>query len=212
MEAALKIVASVANSRPVSARYGPKGGDDPDYLTAITPNMLLTGRANTEVPIREYDKSSSTLTRLEYVQRVIREWWEQFKVQNFTSLIPTQRWQEPRRNMRIGDVVLVQYTSKSAPGTYRLARVISVEVDEIDKLVHTCTVLYSLLAELKPADRLKYKGVTRKQLRVPVQRLVLILPVEEVEGKVNEDNQDVTGYGEESEVVDIHESDGVNIH
>ena len=214
MEAALKIVASVANSRPVSACYGPKGGDDPDYLTAITPNMLLTGRANTEVPIREYDKSSSTLTRLEYVQRVIREWWEQFKVQNFTSLIPTQRWQEPRRNMRIGDVVLVQYTSKSAPGTYRLARVISVEVDEIDKLVHTCTVLYSLLAELKPADRLKYKGVTRKQLRVPVQRLVLILPVEEVEGKDDEENQDVTGYDEEEEVsefVDTEESDGKDV-
>ena len=130
-------MASVANSRPVSARYGPKGGDDPDYLTAITPNMLLTGRANTEVPIREYDKSSSTLVRLEYVQRVIREWWEQLKVQNFTSLIPTQRWQEPRRNMRVGDVVLVQYTSKSAPGTYRLAIVISVEVDEMDKLVHS---------------------------------------------------------------------------
>ena len=69
MEAALKIVASVANSRPVSARYGPKGGDDPDYLTPITPNMLLTGRANTEVPIREYDKSSNPLVSLEYVQR-----------------------------------------------------------------------------------------------------------------------------------------------
>ena len=116
--------------------------------------------------------------------------------------------------MRVGDVVLVQYTSKSAPGTYRLARVISVEVDEMDKLVHTCTVMYSLLAELRPADRLKYKGVTRKQLRVPVQRLVLILPVEEVEGKVDEENQDTTGYVEEeevSEVVDTQESDGKDV-
>ena len=201
MEAALKIVASVTNSRPVSARYGPKGGDDPDFLTPITPNMLLTGRANTEVPIREYSKSSNPLVRLEYVQRVVREWWEQFKVQNFTSLIPTQRWQEPRRNMRIGDIVLVQYTSKSSPGVYRLARVISVEVDEVDMLVHTCTVLYSLLAELKQADRLKYKGVTKKQLRVPVQRLVLILPVEEVDVKVEEEVQDDTGQDEEEDII-----------
>jgi hypothetical protein len=54
-------------------------------------------------------------------------------------------------------------------------------VDNVDGLVHTCTVVYSLLAELSYADRAKYKGITRKELRVPVQRLVLILPVEEAE-------------------------------
>jgi hypothetical protein len=51
----------------------------------------------------------------------------------------------------------------------------------MDGLVHTCTVVYSLLAELSYADRAKYKGITKKELRVPVQRLVLILPVEEAE-------------------------------
>ena len=59
-------------------------------------------------------------------------------------------------------------------------------------------------------DKLLYVGVTRKQLRVPVQRLVMILLVEEVEGKVDEENQDVTGYDEEEEVsefVDTEESD-----
>ena len=181
IETALKIVASVTNSRPLSARFGPKGGCDPDYLTPLTPNMMLTGRANNEIPIRDYETSSSPLIRLEYVQRVVQEWWDQFKIQNFTSLIPTQRWQQERRNMRVGDVVLVQYTSKSSPGTYRLARVKKVEVDEVDGLVHTCTVVYSLLAELRSEDRTKYKGVTKKELRVPVQRLVLILPVEEAE-------------------------------
>ena len=181
METALKIVASVANSRPLSARYGPKGGCDPDYLTPLTPNMMLTGRANTEIPVRNYDTSSSPLVRLEYMQRVVAEWWEQFKVQNFSSLVPTQKWQLERRNIRVGDIVLVQYSAKSSPGTYRLARVKEVEVDNVDGLVHTCTVVYSLLAELSYADRAKYKGITRKELRVPVQRLVLILPVEEAE-------------------------------
>ena len=140
METALKIVASVANSRPLSARYGPKGGTDPDYLTPLTPNMLLTGRANIEIPVRDYDNTSNPLVRLEYVQRVVSEWWEQFKIQNFTSLVPTQRWQHERRNLRVGDVVLVQYSGKSSPGTYRLARVIRVEVDKVDGLVHTCDV------------------------------------------------------------------------
>ena len=181
METALKIVASVANSRPLSARYGPKGGCDPDFLTPLTPNMMLTGRSGCEIPVREYETSSSPLIRLEYVQRVVQEWWDQFKVQNFTSLVPTQRWQREKRNICVGDIVLVHYASKSSPGTYRLARVKQVEVDEVDGLVHTCTVVYSLLAELKPKDRAEYKGITKKELRVPVQRLVLILPIEEAE-------------------------------
>ena len=190
METALKMVASVVKSRPISARYGPKGGCDPDFLTPLTPNMLLTGRANTEIPVRDYDNSSSPLVRLEYVQRVVSEWWDQFKIQNFTSLVPTQRWQHERRNMQVGDIVLVQYSSKSSPGTYRLARVIRVEVDKVDGLVHTCVVMYSLLAELRQQDRDKYKGITRKEIRVPVQRLVLILPVEEAQVQTREGPED----------------------
>ena len=34
---------------------------------------------------------------------------------------------------------------------------------------------------MKLKDRAEYKGVTKKELRVPVQRLVLILPIEEAE-------------------------------
>ena len=64
----------------------------------------------------------------------------------------------------------------------------------MDGLVHTCTVVYSLLAELSYEDRTKYKGVTKKELRVPVQRLVLILPVEEAEvGTVAVDQEDDKG-------------------
>ena len=192
MQAAVKIVASVTNSRPISAWYGPKGGDDPDYLTAITPNMLLTGRANTEIPVRDYDETSRPLVRMQYVQQVVTEWWNQFRVQNFSSLVPTQKWQEERRNIEVGDVVLVQYSSVTKPGSYRLAKVVSVEQDEDDGLVRTCTVVYSILAELGIDEMLEYKGITRKERGVLVQRLVLILPVEEMgtlDGLVEEENK-----------------------
>ena len=92
--------------------------------------------------------------------------------------------------------MLVQYSGKSSPGTYRLARVIRVEVDRVDGLVHTCVVMYSLLAELRQQDRDKYKGITRKEVRVPVQRLVLILPVEEAEVKSGEVIEDHEGNDE----------------
>ena len=70
----------------------------------------------------------------------------------FSNLVPTYRWQEARRNVQQGDVVLVMYTSKSKSGDYRLARVITVEVDQYD-LVCTCLVQYSLLQHLPPKQR-----------------------------------------------------------
>ena len=178
LEAGFKIVASILNSRPIYARWGARGGSDTDYLSALTPNMLLTGRANVELPIRNYDTSDKPLHRLQYVEEVVSQWWEQFMTQNFSSLVPRQKWLLERRNLCVGDVVLIKYEGKCSPGTYRLGVVCEVELSP-DGLVRTATVEYSLLAELPEAERHLYKGITKKRIRVPVQRLVLILPVDE---------------------------------
>ena len=178
LETSFRIIASILNNRPIYARWGPRGGDDPDYLSPLTPNMLLTGRANSEVPVRSYDQSDKPLLRLRYVEDCLAQWWNQYMAQNFTSLVPRQKWFLEKRNMRVGDVVLIQYEGKCKPATYRLGIVTDLEVDP-DGLVRTVVVEYSLLSELSEADRFSYKGVTKKKLKVPVQRLVLILPVEE---------------------------------
>ena len=178
LETSFKIVASILNSRPIYARWGPRGGSDPDFLSALTPNMLLTGRANTVVPIRNYQTSDKPLYRLQYVEECVAQWWEQFMTQNFSSLVPRQKWFFEKRNMQVGDIVLISYQGKCTPGTYRLGVECEIEVSP-DGLVRTVTVDYSLLAELPVAERHLYKGITKKRIRVPVQRLVLILPVEE---------------------------------
>ena len=82
------------------------------------------------------------------------------------------------RNMSVDDVVLIEYKSISAPGTYRLGQVKKVEVDD-DNLVRTCIVTYKLVKPSKRNARDIFKDVTSKDIRVPVQRLILILPVEE---------------------------------
>ena len=104
--------------------------------------------------------------------------WYQYKVQYFQSLIPTRKWIDEKRNISSGDVVLIEYKSKSAPGTYRLGKVINVEVDK-DNLGRTCTVLYKLVKPVIPRIRQTIEDVVSKEVRVPMQRLVLILPVEE---------------------------------
>ena len=91
LEAGFKIVASILNSRPIFARWGSRGGSDTDYLSALTPNMLLTGRANVELPIGNYDISDKPLHRLQRVDEVVSQWWEQFMSQHFSSLVPRQK-------------------------------------------------------------------------------------------------------------------------
>ena len=112
------------------------GAADTDYLSALTPNMLLTGRANTELPIRNYSDSDRPLLRLQHLEECVTQWWEQFRIQNFTSLVPRQKWFVERRNVAVGDVVLIKYEGKCRPGTYCFGVVREVEV-AADNLVHT---------------------------------------------------------------------------
>ena len=97
----------------------------------------------------------------------------------FSSLVPTQKWLKTGRAMCVGDIVLVEYKNKSFPGSYRLGRVTNVEADSTDNLVGTCTVLYKLIKPSSKNPKDIFKNVVKKEVRLPVQRLVLILPVEE---------------------------------
>ena len=183
MQSAFKRIAAILNSRPISARFGPKHTEsDPDYLEMITPNMLLTGRSGINLPSREYSDEKSPLKRLIYKEELELTWWNKWKVQCFDSLIPSKKWQEEKRNMKVGDVVLIKYESKSKAGVYRLGIIEEVEVDE-DGLVRSCVVGYRLVRSDMPKEDLRfyYKGLKVKRIRVGVQRLCLILPFEERE-------------------------------
>ena len=143
--------------------------------------MLLTGRSGNRAPMQELDINYDDIPqdRLSFVEELELAWWCQYKVQYFASLVPTQKWLHAKRNITIGDIVLIEYKAKSFPGTYRLGRVKDVEVDPKDTLVRTCTVIYKLV---KPSVRNAkdiFKDITSKEVRLPVQRLILILPVEE---------------------------------
>lgn len=142
--------------------------------------MLITGRNGRRAPL-DCDINLDELPeeRLSYIEELERTWWYQYKVQYFGSLIPRQKWVGSKRNMCVGDIVLIEYKSKSYPGTYRLGRVKEVEIDINDSLVRTCTVVYKLVKCSSKNIRDIFTDVTTKEVRLPVQRLVLILPVEE---------------------------------
>ena len=133
--------------------------------------MLITGRSQAGPPVDVADYVDARAQR-SFLQELESAWWYQYKVQCFDSLAPTRKWIEAKRNLAVGDIVLIQYSSKSAPGTYRLGMVCKVEADA-NGLVRTCTVRYHLCKSGTKPNSLK------KEVRVPSQRLVLILPVED---------------------------------
>ena len=179
MGCAIKRIANILNDRPLSIQKSSKEYPDLDFLMPLTPNMLLTGRADRKAPVEhEVNGDDLPADRLSYLEELERAWWYQYKVQYFTSLVPTQKWLHIHRNMCPGDVVLIEYKSKSFPGTYRLGRVKEVEFDD-DELVRTCVVIYKLVKSSTKNPRDIFKDVTSKEVRLPVQRLVLILPIEE---------------------------------
>ena len=173
LNCAIKRIANILNDRPVSAQRTRTFSPDEDFLSPLTPNMLITGRNYRSLPLMEDDcYDADPRVRSSFIKDLETAWWDQYKVQCFGSLVPTRKWIEAQRNLSPGDIVLIQYASRSSPGTYRLGRVTSVEVDA-DELVRTCTVKYSLCN-----GEVGKKAVV-KEIRVPTQRLVLILPLEE---------------------------------
>ena len=179
MSCAIKRIANVLNDRPLSVQKSANPYPDADLLSPITPNMLLTGRSGSTAPLeRDVDYDELPQDRLTFVEELELAWWYQYKVQYFASLIPTQKWINASRNMSVDDVVLIESKSKSAPGTYRLGRIKQVELDD-DNLVRTCTFIYKIVKPSKRNARDIFKDITSKEVRVPVQRLILILPVEE---------------------------------
>ena len=105
--------------------------------------MLLTGHNATGPPV-DYTEVDDPHLRKSFIDDLGAAWWYQFKVQYFDSLISTKEWIEVHRNMAVGDVVLIQYSSKSIPGTYHLCRVAQIERDQ-DNLVRTTPIFWSVV-------------------------------------------------------------------
>ena len=180
LQLAFRRISSWVNSRPIYAHAKPGGGEGSEYLQAITPNHLLLGRSSPEAFHPEWDLLAGPHARLNYVHDLTLAWWRQWAVQQLPELVPTPRWRAEHRAVTPGDIVLVSYDSKVA-GNSRLARVLLQELSG-DGLVRTVVARYSLPPPA--ASGAKSKSVSQlalnkaKYIRLPVQRLAVILPAE----------------------------------
>ena len=91
-----------------------------------------------------------------------------------------QTWHETGRNLRNGDIVLI-HEKGAIKGKYLLGMVDSVNVGR-DGLVRSCSVGYTVPNARDPVE--KYNGGRRIVVTRSIQRLTLLLPVEEQNSKL----------------------------
>ena len=155
-------IASVINSRPI----GTAPGSDPECPTALTPNDLLLGRSTNEVPNGPFETSPTVARRFRFVQGLIDDWWQRWYESVLPSLVPSYKWQQRHRNVKVNDICLIRYKSK-VRSSYRLGRVTEIHTSD-DGLVRKVTLQYRLPTEktFRTVDRV-------------VQGIAVIVPVEE---------------------------------
>ena len=98
-------------------------------------------------------------------------------IQVWDSLVPTKKWRTSVRNVTVGDIVLVRYDSKLLKPTFRLGRITEIFPDEHGR-VRDVTV--DTVPKARVNSNPAYKPGKLDHQKLPVQRLAVLLPADEV--------------------------------
>ncbi|XP_077968087.1 uncharacterized protein LOC144422128 [Styela clava] len=93
---------SILNGRPICPI-----GDSPDDLATLSPNMLLLGRPNPNLPPDQFMKADGYKKSWRQVQLMTDCFWKRWLKEYLPTLQLRQKWHKPVRNFAIGDIVLI---------------------------------------------------------------------------------------------------------
>ena len=109
---------ALLNSRPLTYQSA-----HPADATPLTPNHFLHGQMGGEFAPRTVDEIAfNPRRRWRRVQELLRHFWQRWTREWLPSLAARQKWRQNRRNLRVGDIVLV-VGQNSPRGEWPLARV-----------------------------------------------------------------------------------------
>ena len=117
---------SIVNSRPLTFPT-----DDPqDLIGPLTPNHLLTMKAKVVLPPPGEFQKEDMYCRKQWrrVQYLAEIFWARWKREYLQTLQVRTKWNQPHRNIMVGDVVLVK-DERTLRNTWPLARVLEVFPD-----------------------------------------------------------------------------------
>ena len=150
-------VEAIINSRPMTTVSA-----DPDDMEPLTPNNILTMKSGVILPPPGTFQRSDIYMRKRWrrVKHAANIFWTRWRREYLLTLQARQKWNQPHRSMVQGDIVIIK--DDSLPRNHwPMGRVIETEPDR------------------KGIVRSVRVKTSTTQLRRPVDRLVLLVPVEE---------------------------------
>ena len=117
-------------------------------------------------------------SRYRLVNHVTSMFWSKWSAYVSPGLVVRQKWHEKTRNLQMGDLVMIAETSK-IKGKYKLG-VVEDTNQSRDGFVRSATLRYCNIDK----DHRGKDVVTTVRVKRSVQRLVLVMPVEEMTDSV----------------------------
>ena len=141
-------VEAIVNGRPLT-----KLSEDPRDLEPLTPNHLLLLRSGPKVPPGVFTKEDCyDNKRWRQVQYLAGVFWRRWIREYLPSLQERQKWTKTRRNLAVGDIVLI-LDEKTPRCSWPLGRVHEVYTNRKDGLVRSVKVKTSTSLLVRPVDK-----------------------------------------------------------
>ena len=93
----------IINSRPIT-----KLSEDPNDGVPLCPNQLLLNKSNQFNPPCVTNPSDVYRSRWKFVQFIADQFWKKWILQYLPELQRRSKWQDPKRNFAVGDLVLLK--------------------------------------------------------------------------------------------------------
>lgn len=160
---------AIVNSRPLTVN----NLNDPMSLSPLTPNHLLTLKTKIVLPPPGVFNHADQYCKKRWrrVQHLANEFWTRWKKEYLAILQQRQKWTRPRRNMCVGDIVIIQDDGDLSRNKWQLARVITT-LPSADGNVRKV----QLLVADKDLDGKGKRVKPARTLERPVQKLILLQP------------------------------------
>ena len=160
---------SIVNNRPLTVDRI----SDPTSLEPLTPNHLVTMKSSLPLPPpgNFVEEDLYAKKRWRRVQYLSEQFWNRWRKEYLANITLRQRWHTPRRNVQVGDIVIVK--EEEVPrNEWKLAKVLEVHKDD-DGLVRKTTIQIGERRLGKGGERLSKPSIVQR----PIQKLVVLVEV-----------------------------------
>ena len=142
-------IEAVLNSRPLTV----KCLSDVESPLPLTPNHLLTMKSEIVMPPPGRFERVDVYSRKRWrrVQHICNEFWSRWRKEYLQLLQTRQKWNDTKRNLQTGDIVLVKEDTKR--NEWKLAVVDSVKQSD-DGVVRTVEIRQGKSKYLRPVNKL----------------------------------------------------------